>query len=108
MIVGCGVDGRVPSFDMNLLTGIVAIWFMVSSHAPWSQQRIAYANRPRIGGVFVLCILGRLMASILAQSEVEFAVCLVDILCNFPGLSIHLVWCPHQATCYDVSLHPLQ
>jgi len=93
---------------MNLLTGVAAIWFMVSSYAPWAQQRRAYADRPRIGGVFVLCILGRLMASILAQSEVKFEVCLVDILCNFPGLTLHLVVYPHQATFYVDTLHPFK
>ena len=35
MIVGCGVDGRVPSFDMTLLTVSTALFFMVSSYAPW-------------------------------------------------------------------------
>ena len=88
-IVGCGVDGRVPSFDMSLLTASVALWFMVSSYAPWSHQRRAFLNRPLMGGVFALSILGRHMASILEQSGVEFGICLVDILCNFPGVSLH-------------------
>jgi len=108
MIVGCGVDGRVPSFDMGLLTGAVALWFMVSCYAPWAQQRRAYANRPPICGAFALCILGRLMSSILEQSEVEFEVCLVDILCNFPGLPIHVDLCQHQPTVYVDSMNPLQ
>ena len=86
MIVGFGVDGRVPSFDMNLLAASGALWFMVSSYAPWSQQRRVFLNRPHLGGVFALSILGRLMASILASSGVEFDICLVDILCNFPGV----------------------
>jgi len=86
MIVRCGVDGRVPSFDMRLLTASTALLFMVSSYAPWLQQRLAFLTRPLLGGVFALSILGRLMASILAESGVDFGVCLVDILCNFPGV----------------------
>jgi len=92
MIVGCGVDGRVPSFDMTLLTASTALFFMVSSYAPWLQQRLGFGDRPLLGGVFALSILVRLMTSILAQSGVEFGVCLVDILCNFPGVP-HLYVC---------------
>jgi len=92
MLVGCGVDGRVPSFDMRLLTASVAKWFMVSSYTPWSQQRQAFLNRPLLGGIFALSILGRLMASILANSGVEFGICLVNILCNFPGVPLHAVF----------------
>jgi len=102
MIVGCGVDGRVPSFDMSLLTGSVALWFMVSSYGPWSQQRRAFLNRPLLGGVFALSILGRLMASILEKSGMEFGVCLVDILCNFPGVLHHAFLCEDKTTvCVD-------
>jgi len=98
MIVGCGVDGRVPSFDMRLLTASTSLWFMVSSYAPWLQQRLGFRDRPLLGGVFALSILGRLMASILAKSGVEFGVCLVDILCNFPGV-------PHLYVCICVHLY---
>ena len=91
MIVGCGFDGRVPSFDMRLLTASVALWFMVSSYAPWSQKRQAFLNRPVLGGVFALSILGRLMAGILENSGVEFGICLVN-LCNFPGVPLHAVF----------------
>jgi len=92
MIVRCGVDGRIPSFDMTLLTASTALFFMVSSYAPWTQQRLGFGDRLMLGGVCALSILGRLMASILAQSGVEFGVCLVDILCNFPGVP-HLYVC---------------
>jgi len=108
MIVGCGVDGRVPSFDLSLLTGAVALWFMVASYSPWSEQRRAYVNRPPIGGVFALCILGRLMASILEQSGVEFGVCLVDIMCNFPGLPLHVVLCQSHTTLYVHTFNKLK
>jgi len=82
VIVGFDVDGRVPSFDMSLLAAPGALWFMVSSYAPWSQQRLAFV----LGGVFALSMLGRLMAAILNSSGVGFNICLVDILCNFPGV----------------------
>jgi len=65
---------------------------MVSSYVPWSQQRHAFLNRPVLGGVFAQSILGRLMAGILEKSGVEFGVCLVDILCNFPGVPLHAVF----------------
>jgi len=77
---------------MRLLTASVALWFMVSSYAPWSQKRQAFLNRPVLGGVFALSILGRLMAGILENSGVEFGICLVDILCNFPGVPLHAVF----------------
>ena len=98
MIVGCGVDGRVPSFDMSLLTGAVALWFMVSS----------FLNRPLLGGVFAFSILGRLMVSILEKSGVEFGVCLVDILCNFPGVLLHAFLCEDKTTVYVDTLNQLR
>jgi len=54
---------------------------MVSSYATWSQVRQAYHDRPRLGGVFTLSILGRLITAVLASSGVEFNICLADILC---------------------------
>ena len=36
VMVRFDVDGRVPSFDMRLLLTSGALWFMVSSYAPWS------------------------------------------------------------------------
>ena len=91
MIVRCGVVGRVPAFDMRLLAASGALWFMVASYAPWLEQRWAFLNQPYLGGVFALGILRRLMASILDSSGVGFDICLVDILCNFPGLLLPTV-----------------
>jgi len=91
VMVRFDVDGRVSSFDMRLLSAPGALWFMVSSFAPWSQQHKAFLNRPLLGGVFALSILRRLMAAILARSGLVFDICLVDILCNFPGVLIPAV-----------------
>jgi len=43
VIVRFDVDKRVPSFDMSLLAAPGALWFMVSSYAPWSQQRSRFS-----------------------------------------------------------------
>jgi len=45
-----------------------------------------FRDAPRLGALFALGILGRLMTSILATSGVVFNIFLLDILYSFPGI----------------------